>query len=540
MNSYFYTANFKRRIMKSLFFFLFAIFSFQLAGQNTLVSQGTVFEGEPYLAVDPQNQQHLVAAWMGFQIGNKVVIKSSVSTNGGITWTTPTWQPHVVSTYSSADVSVKFDRNGNVFMSYIDYDNENHSEGKVVVRKSTDGGITWGNAVEVLSLLDCPNKLCIDRPWMAIDCSGGALDGTIYITNMNANQPTLVTPPYNPYVTVSTDNGDSFAPPRFLDTLGFLSGPSVAQPMPSPTVTRNGKFYAIYPSYVPSQSPFARLILASSTTACEDVNHQVAYQSASPLLANNTTNSLLKTGYLLKSNPNDANHLAFFFLSDADGDADIKMMETTNAGTSWSSIKRINQDPIANGKLQDLVWADFDNDGDLVVCWRDRRNASGSTYSVPTEIYCAVRKNGMSNFEPDYRISSQQVDHNVVLEDKGNDFMNVSLHNDTAYAIWGDVRSGSLKIYVNKWNINSQSSNLYEVYTENEQLLYPNPTDNFVTLPETTLNSEYYLYTISGKIIEKGVLKSQTYDCKRFDNGNYFFKIVSKNAVSVYKFQVQH
>ena len=526
--------------MKSFLILFVCLLTSPYFAQNTLVSQGTNFEGEPYLAVNPQNQQHLVAAWMGLQIGNKVVIKSSVSTNGGVTWTTPTWQAHVVSTYSSADVSVKFDNSGNVFMSYIDYDNENHSEGKVVVRKSTDGGINWGNAIEVLSLLDCPNKVCLDRPWMAIDCSGGPFDGTIYITNMNANQPTLVTPPYNPYVTVSTDNGASFAPPRFLDTLGFLSGPSIAQPMPTPTVTSNGKFYAIYPSYVPSQSPFARLILASSTNACLDVNHQVAYQSASPFLANNATNSLLKAGYLLRSNPNDPNHLAYFFLSDLDGDADIKMMETTNAGTSWSAVKRVNQDPIANGKLQDLVWADFDNDGDLVVCWRDRRNASGSTYSVPTEIYCAVRKNGQADFEEDYSISSLQVDHDVILEDKGNDFMNVALQNDTAYAIWGDVRSGTLKIYLNKWNINNQSSSLYEVYKQNEQLLYPNPASQNVTLPESALNAEYYLYDINGKVIEKGILRSQVFDCQKYKNGNYFFKIVNQQGVSVYKFQIQH
>jgi len=526
--------------MKSLIFIIVCFVATSFFAQNTLVSQGTFFEGEPYLAVNPQNQQHLVAAWMGFQTGNKVVIKSSVSTNGGITWSTPIWQSHVVTTYSSADVSLAFDNNGNLFMSYIDYDRDTHLEGKVVVRKSTDGGLTWGNAVEVISLLDCPNKLCIDRPWMVIDRSGGNLDGTIYITNMNANQPTLVTPPYNPYVTVSTDNGASFTPPRFLDTLNFLAGSSVNQPMPSPVVNSNGKFYAIYPSYVPSQSPFARLILASSTSACVDVNHQVAYQSASPFLANNTTNSLLKAGYLLRSNPNNPDHLAFFFLSDSDGDADIKMMETTNAGTSWSSIKRINQDPISNGKLQDLVWADFDTDGDLVVCWRDRRNATGSTYGVPTEIYCAVRKNGMTDFGTDYSISALQVDHNVVLEDKGNDFMNVALQNDTAYAIWGDVRSGSLKIYLNKWNINNQSSNLYEIYSQNEQLLYPNPASQHVTLPESAFNAEYYLHDINGKIIEKGVLSTSIFDCQRFKNGNYFFKIVNQQGVSVYKFQIQH
>jgi len=526
--------------MKPLLVTLICVFTYSFFAQNTLVSQGTNFEGEPYLAVNPQNQQHLVASWMGFQVGNKVVIKTSISLNGGLLWSTPTWQPHVVSTYSSADVSVKFDRNGNLFMSYIDYDNVNHLEGKVIVRKSTDGGSTWGNAVEVLSLLDCPNKLCLDRPWMVIDCSGGNLDGTIYITNMNANKPTLVTAPYNPYVTVSADNGSSFAPPRYLDTLNFLAGSTVSQPMPSPVVSSNGKFYAIYPSYLPSQSPFPRMILASSTSAGADMNHQIAYQGVNAGLSNNTTNSLLKSGYLLRGNPNDANHLAFFFLSDSDGDADIKMMETVNAGSSWSAIKRINQDPIANDKLQDLVWADFDTDGDLVVCWRDRRNASGSTYGVPTEIFCAVRKNDMTDFEQDFGITSLQVNHNIILDDSGNDFMNVALQNDTAYAIWGDVRSGTLKIYLNKWNINGQSSSLHEIYSQNEEILYPNPTNSSITLPLSAVNSEYYLYNLNGKIIEKGILSSQIYDCQNHVSGNYFFKIVGQQGVTVYKLQVKH
>ena len=86
---------------------LFAILSFSLNAQNNVqVSTGTFFEGEPYLAIHPTNQQHLVAAWMGFQLNNKVVIKSSVSTNGGVTWSTPTWQPHEQTNWASADPSL--------------------------------------------------------------------------------------------------------------------------------------------------------------------------------------------------------------------------------------------------------------------------------------------------------------------------------------------------------------------------------------------------------------------------------------------------
>jgi hypothetical protein len=525
--------------MRQHIFILFIIFCFLTANffaQNTLVSQGTYFEGEPYLAINRQNQQQLVAAWMGFQVGNKVVIKSSVSTNGGMTWTTPTWQPHDVSTYSSADVSVKFDNSGNVFMSYIDYDNELFTAGKVVVRKSTDGGITWGNAIEAISLLDCPNKLCIDRPWMEIDCSGGPLDGTIYITNMNAKQPTLVTPPYNPYVSVSTDNGASFASPRFLDTLGFLSGPSVAQPMPSPAVTSNGKFYAIYPSYVPSQSPFARMILASSTTACVAVNHQVAYQSASPFLANNTTNSLLKAGYLLRSNPNNPNHLAFFFLSDSDGDADIKMMETSNAGITWSAIKRINQDPIANGKLQDLLWADFDSDGDLLVCWRDRRNGLGTSYAETSEIYAAIRPKDSLNFNLDYPISSQQIQYNSILENSGNDFMNTCLMNDTAYSIWGDVRSGSLKIYLHKWNIFSQVSTILEIPIMGNHTVFPNPSKNSIQIPENFIGKMYSIINLNGTSLQRDKVINSLIDISSLAAGTYLLKIDCETQYESIKF----
>ena len=183
--------------------------------QNINVSGNDIFDGEPYLSIDPNNQQHLIVSWMGLELGEKITIKSSVSEDGGLTWAIPVWMPHEVLNNSSADVSMGYDNNGNLFMAYIDYDNVSFQNGGVYVRKSSDGGYNWGNSVEAVSIADCPNKLCVDRPWMVIDRSGGLNDGTIYITSMNANQPTMVTPPYNPYLTVSVDNGTSFLTPTF-------------------------------------------------------------------------------------------------------------------------------------------------------------------------------------------------------------------------------------------------------------------------------------------------------------------------------------
>ena len=46
------------------------------AQNNVEVSNAAIFEGEPYLTHNPLNPQHLVAAWMGYQWNQKIVIKS--------------------------------------------------------------------------------------------------------------------------------------------------------------------------------------------------------------------------------------------------------------------------------------------------------------------------------------------------------------------------------------------------------------------------------------------------------------------------------
>lgn len=514
--------------MRSLIHLATFTFAFLSFGQNINVSGVNVFDGEPYLTIDPNNTQHLVAAWMGAQFGQKVTIKSSYSTDGGLTWSTPIWQQHQVANNSSADVSLGYDLNGNLYMAYIDYDNENFTNGGIFVRKSLDGGQSWGPAVEAISSLDCPNKLCVDRPWMVIDRTGGPLDGTIYVTSMNADQPTLVTPPYNPYLAVSTDNGNTFSVPRYLDTLNYYAGNIITQPMPSPTVTADGTFMAIYPSYEPvAQGPFAHLYLAKSTNAGLDIDHLNAYTGT----GNAISNPLLKKGSLFRSNPADPAHLAYFFLKETSGDVDIYFMESLNGGVSWTAQQRINQDPVGTGKLQDLVWADFDLDGDLAVCWRDRRNASTTGYDVPTEIYCAVRDKDSVNFSPDFALTDNQISHDIVLEGKGNDFMNVQFLNDTVYAVWGDVRTGSLSIYLNKTAIGSGTTSVTTIFQEttSEPVIYPNPSSEMIRLTTPAKTERYTIYDQHGKPVFKGKkFPPEGLDIHRLSNGTYTLLLETK------------
>lgn len=501
--------------------YLFLLFSITTFSQNTLVSSGNVFEGEPYLVINPQNQQHLVAAWMGFQLNQKVCIKSAVSMDGGNNWSSPITQNHEVATNSSADVSLAFNSAGTLFMCYIDYDNDLFTNGQIIIRKSVDGGFNWSTSTEVINIADCPNQLCVDRPWMVIDRSGGIHDGTIYISAMNAKQPALVTAPFHPYLSVSKNDGFSFETPRYLDSVNYLAGSTIPQVMPSPAVSADGTFYAIYPSYETSQSLFPRYLLANSTTQGLAINHIIAYQGVNI----GVQNDLLKRGSLLKTDPSNYLHLAYFFLSEINDGADVYFTETMDAGITWTSFKRINQDPIANGKLQDLLWADFDLDGDLLVCWRDRRNGIGTSYAEPTEIYAVVRPKDSLNFNVDYRISSQQIQHDQVLTNSGNDFMHTCLMNDTAYTVWGDVRTGTLKIYLNKWNIFSQVGSLSEIPTAETIPIIPNPSNISIQVPANFIGETYTIFSLNGSCIVKKELENEFIDISCLTKGSYILQI---------------
>lgn len=500
---------------KSLLFVLLIVSSFGYA-QNIAVTSTNFFEGEPSLAVHPQNSQRLVAAWIGIDFALGTVIKTSTSTDGGLTWTTPLSTQHVVAGNTSADPALQYDASGNVYLSYVDYDNTNFTNGQIVVRKSTDNGVSWGAYVEAINVTDCPGKYCVDRPWLEVDRSGGPNDGTIYVTSMNPDQPTLVSPPYNPYLAVSTDGGATFQDPRELDTTGYLAGSTITQPMPSPAIGADGTFFAGYPSYDTAQSPFVHLLLASSTDKGVTVNHANLYT----VLMAGVTDPFAKKASKLIADPTVPNHLIALNLSDANGDADIFYMETFDA-VNWTAPARLNQDPIGNGKMQDLFWGEFNENGDLAICWRDRRNASGSGYQTETEIYGVIRFKDSTDFEADFPISSQQVQHETILEGKGNDFLSVRFVGDTLYTIWGDVRTGTVNIYINRMDVTLGTSSTTEIWSESALIsIYPNPVHDVLTITNFDAGKNFRIIDANGKSI--GDVTAESTDVSHLKKGTYF------------------
>ena len=483
-----------------------------LKAQNQNVSGGIVFEGEPFLTQNPANPNHLVVAWIGFVFQQPVTIKTRASFDGGLTWSTANSLPRQASTYKAADPSLAFDANGDVLACYISY-RQTPDSGGVYVCRSTDGGLTWNNGSKAIDAYADGNNTPIDRPWMAMDQQSG----NIYVTSM---PPSWVALPKRPYIVRSTDTGLTWSNWQYLDGPSNLVGSQIRAPMASPVTSANGTLHIAYPSYVSSQNIFAGYYMASSSDGGVTFSYQdIWFGNFSQ------SDSLIKAGYLLLADPSDANHLAFFVPINLLGDQDIYMLETTNGGTSWQGPTRVNDDPSATGVTQDLVWADFDTDGDLVVTWRDRRNAVGTGYQVDSEIWGAVLWKDSTQFSPNFAISDTIAEWNTVLLEAGNDFMSTELNNDTLCAAWGDTRNGRLNIWFTKIDLRGQSAT-HTFHIADEGLpqvrISPNPSKDFWKVEgEGILGIE--LYDLNGKLL-KAQLNGPV-DCQNLENGIFVLQI---------------
>lgn len=460
---------------------------------NQNISGGLVFEGEPYMAVDPVDPQHIVVAWIGYVFQQPSGIKTRSSFDGGQTWSTAVVLPHWRSTYKSADPSMVFDTNGDVVACYVDYRQNPDSGGTFVVR-STDGGLTWGSMSEVIDGYADGNKLPVDRPWLSIDRSSGPHSGNLYVTTKPAP---WVPAPNRAYFMRSTDAGATWSSWRYIDTTGYLIGNFIAAPMSMSTVTSSGTLHIMYPSYVLSQNLFPGFILASSSDAGASFSYHNAWFEQI-----NGNDSLIKGGYQLLSDPSDPDHLVFICPVNTLGDQDVYLVQSHDGGITWTPKVRVNDDPPSTGVTQDLVWGGFDTDGDLVVTWRDRRGASGTGYySVDSEIWGSILWKDSTAFSPNFRISDTLAAWNLILTQAGNDFMCNALSQDTLLATWGDTRNGRLNIYFTKFDLRSLiGTGIHQLGSEElpELRVYPNPvTDLLAVEGEGIIEME--LYDLSGR-----------------------------------------
>lgn len=513
------------RVLTVCFFVVLISFA-DAQPSNTNISNGVIFDGEPYLAINPTNNQNLVAAWMGLKLSGgqfKVGIQTRASLDGGNTWSSIKPMPHFGTGFGSADVSMAFDKNGLLYICYIDY-RQSPDSGGIYVARSADGGLNWDTPSKAFDINDVPVKRPIDRPWLLVDNSNTSNFGTLYITTKPAP---WIAPPNRNYYKVSSDSGHTWTAIANVDGGTHLVGNAIAAPMAAPATTLNGKFCALYPSYVSSQNPLPVYYLASSSDKGQSFSYTNVY-AAVPV----GTDTNLKNGYLLLANPADSQQMVFVVPLAQSGDADATVLHSNDGGQTWSSPVRVNDDATGNGKMQDMVWAAYNKQGKLAVTWRDRRNASSTGFwNTGYDFYYALSADNGQTFSANQKLSSQFIAFDSIVAENGNDFMSCAYEADTLYTVWGDTRSGKMNIYFAK-TIVSTNTNVGIALLNSEAAnwtIYPNPVQDEFQLQTSDKPSgeEVHVFAADGRKIFSTRMdaKAMNISTAHWAKGVYFVRI---------------
>jgi hypothetical protein len=526
--------------MKRLFLIVLT-FLFQLSFaqiQNINISQANIFDGEPFLAVNPANEQNMVIAWMGVTLTPtvRISIKTKTSFDGGATWSNLHTQPHLSNNTTSADVSLCFRNDGTLYISYID-SRQSPDSGVIYVANSTDGGINWSTPTEAWNLLEDTAELPIDRPWMVCDNSSTANYGMLFMTTKPVPWEST---PNRPYFKSSSDGGLTWSSYRYVDTTGYLVGSLIQAPMAAVATTTDGAVCAAYPSFLFSQSTYPKIYMAKSY---DRGNHFDYYDVLTNPVSPNDTN--LKLGYCLAANPGNQNDLAIAYAGGQNGDADIFVVSTSDGGESWTLPVRVNDDAIGNGKHQDMVWASYNAAGRLVVTWRDRRNGTGTGFQQPCDTYASLSVDNGASFTTNFRLSTVSAPFDSVLYQDGNDFMSCQLVGDSICTAWGDVRTGKLNIFYAKASDSAGvSAGIVQVASEELPLsVFPNPANREVNiyLPFSTKEALLVITDADGKkVFEKQPPELiELIDCKNFASGKYYIIFTAEEYLLKQSFIIQ-
>lgn len=91
----------------------------------------------------------------------------------------------------------------------------------------------------------------------------------------------------------------------------------------------------------------------------------------------------------------------------------------------------------------------------------------------------------------------------------------------TDFEYWDNPPSNSILFDNNQLSINDFNSSNF--------IIYPNPIFNKINFSNQLFNTNYQIFTISGKIIKKGIIENKEIDLSEIKRGVYFIKILDKD-----------
>ncbi len=508
--------------------FLLILFASSLKAENINLSNLAGFDGEPYIAVNPTNPKNIISGWMRARLDGKIWIAVKSSFDEGNTWSNIQFMPHDTAINGSADVSIAFNRNGIAFLSYINFRQSFDTAGAIFVVSSIDGGKNWSEPVKVFDLKDKPD-LPIDRPWIAIDNSGGKNDGTVYLTAMSAY---WFPGQHHIYLKTSNDNGKSWSDIKQIDNIEYSVG-LMTKSSAVISIDADGTAYIAYHSYDTNASKLIRIYYASTNDLGNTFQRGIITNTFYSKISN--SGDFTKSYCVIADNYRSGN-VALAWIDERYGDADVFLKKSTDYGKTWTLPLRVNDDSLKNGIEQDEVWMNFSLNGNLAIAWRDRR-LSGKGDTVNFSIFSTLSTDGGNNFAPNKLMSTTSSPYLKIT--KGNSFIGVAMSNDIMHANWADLRSGDIEIFYSNRQLATSAEETHKL--SDGINVYPNPANTILNIDfnkNLLLPVSYEISDLDGNIIKKELIGNAQVDVSNLIYGTYFIKLISNEEYSIQKFIV--
>ena len=382
------------------------------------------FFNEPSICVNPKNTNQIVAG--------SVINDYYYSGNGGLNWTHGTLSsPWGV----WGDPSVVIDTSGSWYYFHLSYPS---SPGwwidRIICQKSTDAGHTWSSG-SYMGLNTSPHRQ--DKPWAAVNRNNNHIYATW--TEFDDYNVSIPTDSSRILFSKSTDGGLTWSSPKricrkagdCLDNDNTVEGAV-------PAVGPQGQIYVSWAG--PLGIMFNRSLDEGTTWVDTNIFVSLIPSGWDYLISGiDRSNGLPVTCCDISNGPYRGNiYVNWSDQRNGPTDTDVWFKRSSDGGNTWSSLKRVNDDP--PGKQQFFTWMCVDQvTGYIYIVFYDRRNYTDDN----TDVYLAVSRDAGNTFE-NIRISD-----NPFLPNSGvffGDYTNISAYNNIVRPIWTDLSGNSKTI----------------------------------------------------------------------------------------------
>ena len=450
----------------------------------------TQIQNEEQVVINPLNKDNVVAVWRDFRYGYRRVGVGR-SSDGGRTWTDVLFNNAYGSFPWHSDPGLTVDRNGNFYSVVLGVD-PGGNQSEILVFKSTDGGSSWGIPVSAV-----PPSVGIfeDKELMACDRTGGPYDGNLYIAWARFYST------YNQiYFVRSTNGGSSFETPQQIGDLSSVQ-------WPVPAVGPNGEVYVAWVGFSTSALKLDKSTDGGVTFGVDRTIQPLSFVMGT-INGGVLTFSYPAMDVDISNSPYRGNVYLAYGDYGTDGSLDMFFTLSTDGGITWSSKKRINDDPSGNRADQFHPWLAVDQKGVISVIFYDRRN---DPYNYLMDVYLTHSFDGGLTFTPNRRITTVSSDPRA--GSLAGEFSKVSLkmpagligeYNGLATwdsylnAVWTDTREGNQNVYTTALRYFPPPSAFSLLFPLDQDSIFAesltfNWEQSLDTLPGHTVNYDLYL-----------------------------------------------